>query len=75
VKATRVCWLGETDRIATTGFSKFRERQFGMWDSKDLSKALAMPTLDSSTGIIDLAYDNDSRILVLAGKVKRSLHQ
>jgi len=68
VKATRIVWLGSTNRIATTGFSKTRERQFGIHDSTNLSKPIHFTTLDSSTGILDMIYDHDAQLLVLAGK-------
>ena len=34
-----------------------------------MSKPQVMTTLDSSTGVVDLHYDSDTNILVLAGKV------
>lgn len=47
-----------------------RERKFAIYDSRDLSKPLTTNTLDSSTGIVIPLYDNDARILYLAGKVR-----
>jgi len=47
-----------------------RERKFSLWDSRDLSKPLTTNTLDSSTGVVVPLYDNDARILYLAGKVR-----
>lgn len=69
MKASRVVWLGNSDRIATTGFSKTRDRQFAVWDSKSLAKSLAMSNVDSSTGVLDLLFDNDTSLLFLGGKV------
>ncbi len=74
VKPSHVAWLGELDRIVTTGFSRMRERKFAVYDSRDLSKPLTTNTLDSSTGIVIPLYDNDARILYLAGKVPPRLH-
>jgi hypothetical protein len=51
-----------------------RERKFAVYDSRDLSKPLTTNTLDSSTGIVIPLYDNDARILYLAGKVPPRLH-
>jgi len=68
VKPNRVAWLGSTNKIATTGFNKMRERQFGLWDARNIATPSKMTRLDTSTGIIDLFYDNDSSLLVLAGK-------
>lgn len=69
LKASKVAWLGNTDRIVTTGFSKFRDRQYAIWDSKDLNKSLLMNNIDSSTGVMDILYDADTSLLFLAGKV------
>jgi coronin-1B/1C/6 len=74
VKPSHVAWLGELDRIVTTGFSRMRERKFAVYDSRDLSKPLTTNTLDSSTGIVIPLYDNDARVLYLAGKVPSPLH-
>jgi len=68
IKPQRLVWLGEQNKIASTGFSKTRERQFAVWDSNDLSKPLAMTSLDNSTGVFDMFYDNDTGLLYVAGK-------
>jgi hypothetical protein len=47
-----------------------RERQFAIWNPQDLSKPLHMGRLDASTGVIDIFYDEDSSLVVLAGKVR-----
>jgi hypothetical protein len=68
IKASRVKWLGNSNLIATTGFSKMRDRQFGIWDATNMSSALEMKNIDASTGVLDIFYDNDSSLLFLAGK-------
>eukprot|EP01114_Cavostelium_apophysatum_P008322 TRINITY_DN2072_c0_g1_i1.p1 TRINITY_DN2072_c0_g1~~TRINITY_DN2072_c0_g1_i1.p1 ORF type:complete len:931 (-),score=272.47 TRINITY_DN2072_c0_g1_i1:40-2832(-) len=68
VKASRVIWLGDQNKLFTTGFSKMRDRQFAFWDASNLSKSLVMSNLDNSTGVLDVYYDNDSSLLFLAGK-------
>lgn len=55
--------------MATTGFSKSRDRQLAIWDASNLSKSLVMNNLDSSTGVIDIFYDNDTSLLFISGKV------
>lgn len=37
-KPSRVAWLGNTDRIVTTGFSRFSDRQIGIWDVENIDK-------------------------------------
>lgn len=68
VKASRVAWL-DANRIVTSGFSKMRERQLMLWDAaKPLDKPYKTHTIDSSTGILDLMYDEDAELLFVAGK-------
>ena len=43
-------YLGDTGRLFTTGFSKYNDRQYGVWSQNDLSKPLAMELVDSSSG-------------------------
>ena len=33
----KLCWLGDSQTILSTGYSKLSERQFAVWDLRDLS--------------------------------------
>jgi len=68
VKGMRVNFLGNKDKLFTMGFSKTSERQFCIWDPKNLSKALHTTNVDTAAGIIMPFYDNDTNCLFLAGK-------
>ncbi|RIA98658.1 hypothetical protein C1645_749469 [Glomus cerebriforme] len=68
VKGSRVAWLGNTERIVTTGFSKMSDRQVYIWDSAKLEKPIKTMMLDTSSGIVMPFYDEDTKILYLAGK-------
>ncbi|KAF9903402.1 Coronin-like protein crn1 [Linnemannia zychae] len=68
VKGSRVVWLGNSDRIATTGFSKMSDRQVYVWDTTNLATPLKTNNLDTSSGVIMPFYDGDSNMLYLAGK-------
>eukprot|EP01118_Nematostelium_gracile_P018723 TRINITY_DN8435_c0_g1_i1.p1 TRINITY_DN8435_c0_g1~~TRINITY_DN8435_c0_g1_i1.p1 ORF type:complete len:699 (+),score=174.45 TRINITY_DN8435_c0_g1_i1:148-2244(+) len=68
LKASRVKFLGNSGLIATTGFSKTRDRQFAIWDASNLEKPLKMNIVDSSTGVLEIFWDQDSSLLFLAGK-------
>jgi coronin-2 len=63
-----VAYLGQTGRLATTGFSRYSDRQLAIWQDSDLSTPLRIDDIDSSSGIIFPIYDADTRILYLAGK-------
>ncbi|CAG8479974.1 11183_t:CDS:2 [Ambispora gerdemannii] len=69
VKGARVVWLGDSDRIVTTGFSKMSDRQVWLWDTTTLGKPIKDFNIDTSSGIVMPFYDNDTKILFLAGKV------
>lgn len=66
-KAMRVVWLGNTPFALSTGFSKTRERQYALWDTRDLSKPAKMSSLDSSTGVIAPLFDVDTNLVFLGG--------
>eukprot|EP00158_Paraphelidium_tribonemae_P002387 Partr_v1_DN25321_c0_g1_i2_m22006 putative Coronin, actin binding protein len=68
VKGSRVCWLGDSDRVVTTGFSKTSDRQYKIWDSRNLAEPLKSENLDTSSGGIIPYYDNDTKMLYMAGK-------
>ncbi|KAF4569437.1 Coronin-like protein crn1 [Pleurotus pulmonarius] len=66
VKGSRVTFMGDHDRIATTGFSKMSDRQVGIWDSGSLN-SIKMTVLDQSAGVV-MPFWSDNNILFLAGK-------
>ncbi|CEP12573.1 hypothetical protein [Parasitella parasitica] len=68
IKGSRVVWLGDTDRLATTGFSRMSDRQLNLWDANNLAKPIKSEFLDTSSGVIMPFYDADTKILYLAGK-------
>lgn len=69
-KNQRVVWLGELDRLATTGFSRMSDRQVALWDATDIKKGPLgdFYMLDSSAGICMPYYDPGTKCLYLAGK-------
>lgn len=68
VKGSQVTWLGDGNRFLTTGFSRTSDRQVSFWDMSDLSAPLKTENLDTSSGSLMPFYDNDTKILYLAGK-------
>ncbi|PLW08022.1 hypothetical protein PCASD_22502 [Puccinia coronata f. sp. avenae] len=68
IKGSRVEWMGRLDRICTTGFSKFSDRQVFVWNSADISKGpIKQLTIDTSSGTL-MPFWSDNDILFLAGK-------
>ena len=55
----QVVYLGDTGRLLTTGFSKFSDRQIGVWSQHDLSSPLRMDSVDSSSGVLFPFYGEE----------------
>eukprot|EP01121_Diplochlamys_sp_Union-15-3_P022234 TRINITY_DN93_c0_g1_i1.p1 TRINITY_DN93_c0_g1~~TRINITY_DN93_c0_g1_i1.p1 ORF type:complete len:454 (-),score=105.88 TRINITY_DN93_c0_g1_i1:23-1384(-) len=70
VKGGRCTWLGKKELIFSVGFGKSgSQRQYAIYDPKDMSKPVVPPTnIDSSAGILMPFYDSDTNCLFLAGK-------
>lgn len=68
-KNSRAVWLGEHDRIATTGFSRMSDRQLALWDSRNPGEPIGgFMILDSISGVCMPFWDDGTQCLYLAGK-------
>ena len=68
-KSSRAVWMGEHDRVATTGFSKMSDRQLGLWDIRNANAPLnGFDMLDSISGVCMPFWDDGTQCLYLAGK-------
>ena len=68
-KNSRAVWMGETDRFATTGFSKMSDRQLGLWDPRNPAEPIGgFQILDSISGVCMPFWDDGTQCLYLAGK-------
>jgi len=56
------------DKLFSVGFTKTSEREFTIWDTRDLSKRLSNQNVDSASGLLMPFYDEDTKILFLGGK-------
>jgi len=69
VKGGRAMFLGKHDKIFTVGFGKTSERQYFIYDVKNLSAPLLGPcNLDNQAGMIMPFYDEDSDLIFLPAK-------
>jgi len=66
VKGSRVCWLKE--KLFTVGFSKNTEREFNIYDHRDLANPIAHQSIDTASGLLMPFFDYDTSVLFLAGK-------
>jgi len=60
--------MGDLDKIATTGFSRTSDRQVFVYDSKNFSSPIVQENIDTSSGVLMPFYDNDTRMIYIAGK-------
>jgi len=67
-KGNRVVWLGRRDMIFSVGFGKGSERQYALYDPRNLGSRLVLQNIDSSSSTLMPFYDNDLGILYLGGK-------
>ncbi|KAF2456292.1 hypothetical protein BDY21DRAFT_372430 [Lineolata rhizophorae] len=68
-KNSRSVWMGEHDRVATTGFSKMSDRQLGLWDVRTPGDPIGgFQILDSISGVCMPFWDDGTKCLYLAGK-------
>lgn len=68
-KNSRAVWMGEHDRIATTGFSRMSDRQLALWDIKAPNQPVdGFQMLDSISGVCMPFWDDGTQCLYLAGK-------
>jgi len=63
IKGARVVWLGDLDRVATTGFSKRSDRQLSIWETGGLEN-VQTTTIDQSAGVM-MPFWSDNGILFL----------
>uniref|UniRef100_A0A182MAM5 Coronin n=1 Tax=Anopheles culicifacies TaxID=139723 RepID=A0A182MAM5_9DIPT len=68
IKDSRVVWLGDQNRILSTGFDAARLRQVIIRDLRNFSTPEKTLELDCSTGILMPLYDPDTNMLFLSGK-------
>eukprot|EP01029_Cantina_marsupialis_P029115 TRINITY_DN779818_c0_g1_i1.p1 TRINITY_DN779818_c0_g1~~TRINITY_DN779818_c0_g1_i1.p1 ORF type:complete len:437 (-),score=161.77 TRINITY_DN779818_c0_g1_i1:457-1767(-) len=66
-KCVKMCWLGERDMFATTGFSRDAKRQIRIWRYSDLER-LVHKELDQSSCVLFPFFDEGCKMLYLAGK-------
>ena len=67
-KNSRAVWMGEHNRIATTGFSRMSERQIALWEPGNPDPIGGFTMLDSISGVCMPFWDDGSNCLYLAGK-------
>lgn len=60
--------MGDSQTLFTAGFSKISEREYAIWDTRNLETPLIKKRLDDYAGIPFPYFDEDSKVLYIAGK-------
>lgn len=72
-KDARIVWLGESNRILTSGFDSSHQRQVCLRDVRNFVQPLKLISPDTATGILIPLFDCDTNMLFLAGKADSSV--
>lgn len=67
-KSTKLTYLGPLDKLVTVGFTRQSQRQFKVWDPRNLSAEVKKVDVDQAAGVIMPFFDADTNLLYLAGK-------
>lgn len=67
-KQMKCCWLGESNKIFTSGVNQNMFKEFCVWDSRDISEPLIRKAVDKTTDVSDPFYDPFTKILYLSVK-------
>jgi coronin-1B/1C/6 len=67
-KGSRCLWFPKHDKIFTVGSTKLSERQFMLWDPRNMKESIAEQVIDVGAGLMMPFYDEDTSMLYLAGK-------
>jgi len=68
VKGGRALWMGKHEMIISVGFSKSAEREYLVFDPRNLEQHVTRAGIDQAAGVLMPFYDEDTEILFLAGK-------
>ena len=66
-KAIKLAWIDD-NFFLTSGFNKQAEREFALWDSRDLSQSVSRGALGDGLGVGHLYFDEQHNLLFTAGR-------
>lgn len=69
IKPIRHAWISN-EQLLTTGVSRMREREYALWDCRNLSREVKRQRIDSNTGVLIPLVDVERNIVYLAGRVR-----
>ena len=73
LKGMRVAYLGNSGGLVTTGFGKTGDREFRVWDERNLGSFLTSTKLDAGAGIPIPTFVEDNGVLLLTAKGENTI--
>lgn len=64
----KLTWLGDSQTILTCGFSKLSEREYAVWDNRNITTPIIKRRLDDYSGVPYVYFDEDNKVVFVAGK-------
>jgi coronin-1B/1C/6 len=68
VKGSRAIWITDKNWVFSVGFTKTSEREFNLYDPRNTAAPLSHTNVDSASGMLAPFYDEDSKMIYIAGK-------
>ena len=68
VKGVKVCYMGQSGKVLTSGHSRVSGREVKIWDLRSLDKPLHVEKIDTASGALMPMYDADTDVIYLCGK-------
>lgn len=73
-KQIKVCWLGSSNRLLTTGTNRQMFKEIGIWDPRDLSSPLKLKRDEKNLEVVEPFYDQDKNMVFTASKGERRVN-
>jgi coronin-1B/1C/6 len=67
-RSSKLTYLGSKNKLLSVGFTRQSQRQFKIWDPRNLSAEIKRIDIDQAAGVIMPFYDDETQLLYLAGK-------
>ena len=67
-KTSKVCWLGDREKILSAGFANDSSRELLLYDTRNFTTPLKKLIVDKGVGALNPYFDRDTGVLLLAGK-------
>lgn len=67
-KSQKLVWLKGSQSLLTTGFNRTSNREFAVWDLRDMTQPLYQQQLSHQTGVSHMHFDSEHELLYISGR-------